>query len=57
MTEMFWILVQPGGMGKSWKWSAEVGGHYWRTANDIRNSWESVLHNFVSMYTGGLSRA
>ena len=26
--------IWPGGMGKSWKWSAEVGGHYWRTAND-----------------------
>ena len=24
--------VWPGGMGKSWKWGAEVGGHYWRTA-------------------------
>ena len=46
--------IWPGGMGKSWKWSANVGGHYWRTASDIKNVWDSdaakmvggVLHNF-----------
>ena len=29
--------VWPGGMGKSWKWAAAAGGHYWRTAADIKN--------------------
>jgi len=48
--------VWPGGMGKSWKWSAEVGGHYWRTAADILNVWDagsgrSVLHNFDVAYS------
>ena len=33
--------VWPGGLGKSWKWGAAVGGHYWRTAQDIKNSWWS----------------
>ena len=46
--------IWPGGMGKSWKWGANVGGHYWRTAADIMNVWDSgaklpspgsVLHN------------
>ena len=38
-------------MGKSWKWGAEVGGHYWRTAADIMNDWKNVLHNFDTAYS------
>eukprot|EP00038_Savillea_parva_P031693 m.89557 g.89557 ORF g.89557 m.89557 type:complete len:579 (+) comp9808_c0_seq1:91-1827(+) len=51
--------IWPGGMGKSWKWGADVGGHYWRTAADIMNTWGtglsgnggSVLHNFDVAYS------
>ena len=43
--------IWPGGDGKSWKWAAEVGGHYWRTAADIKNSWQSVLYNFDVAYS------
>ena len=43
--------IWPGGMGKSWKWSADVGGHYWRTAADIKNSWKSVTHNFDTAFS------
>ena len=43
--------VWPGGLGKSWKWAAEVGGHYWRTAADIKNGWSWVLHNFDTAYS------
>jgi hypothetical protein len=52
--------IWPGGVGKSWKWAADVGGHYWRTAADIMNAWESsaklassgsVLHNFDMAYS------
>lgn len=43
--------IWPGGMGKSWKWGAAAGGHYWRTARDIMNSWDSVLHNFDMPYS------
>eukprot|EP01050_Picozoa_sp_SAG11_P013929 SAG11_NODE_1666_length_4494_cov_53.554949_1_plen_578_part_00 len=43
--------IWPGGLGKSWKWSAEVGGHYWRTAADIKNGWASVTHNFDTAYS------
>merc|ERR1712232_86343 len=47
-------------MGKSWKWGADVGAHYWRTAADIMNAWDSthhlpspgsVLHNFDVAYS------
>ena len=27
--------IWSAGIGKSWKWGAEVGGHYWRTATDM----------------------
>ena len=43
--------IWPGGFGKSWKWGAEAGGHYWRTAADIKNSWSSVLYNFDAPYS------
>ena len=43
--------IWPGGMGKSWKWAAVAGGHYWRTAADIQNSWKAVLHNFDTAYS------
>ena len=43
--------IWPGGLGKSWKWGADVGGHYWRTASDIMNGWTSVLHNFDTAYS------
>ena len=28
-----------------------MGGHYWRTAADIRNGWKWVLHNFDTAYS------
>jgi hypothetical protein len=43
--------IWPMGVGKSWKWSAAVGGNYWRTAMDIRNEWDSVLYNFDTPYS------
>eukprot|EP00039_Didymoeca_costata_P013186 m.196401 g.196401 ORF g.196401 m.196401 type:complete len:223 (+) comp15700_c0_seq2:278-946(+) len=43
--------IWPGGMGKSWKWGAASGGHYWRTARDIKNDWEDVLFNFDTPYS------
>jgi alpha-galactosidase len=56
--------IWPNGEGKSWKWAADVGGSYWRTASDISNSWDlstpgqprsptggSVLHNFDVAYS------
>ena len=27
--------IWSAGIGKSWKWGADVGGHYWRTATDM----------------------
>jgi hypothetical protein len=35
--------VWSGGGGHSWKWAAEVGGHYWRMGSDSYDSWFSVL--------------
>ena len=57
--------VWSAGIGKSWKWAAEIGAHYWRTATDIYNAWDepvkggppffqgsgSVLHNFDMAYS------
>ena len=43
--------VWSGGLGKPWKWAAEVGGNYWRTTTDIYNDWDSVLHNFDVTYS------
>eukprot|EP01052_Picozoa_sp_SAG31_P033470 SAG31_NODE_3788_length_3881_cov_1.735590_3_plen_240_part_00 len=59
------FAVWSAGIGKSWKWSADIGGHYWRTATDIYNVWDrptegsapfwqgsgSVLHNFDMAYS------
>lgn len=30
------------GMGQVWEWGAEVGGNYWRTTGDIRDTWSSM---------------
>ena len=57
--------IWSAGIGKSWKWSSDVGGHYWRTATDIYNQWSGpiesttpfwqgsggVLHNFDTAYS------
>jgi alpha-galactosidase len=49
--------IWAGGMGKSWKWAAGVGGQYWRVSRDIRMygspqlTWEEgVLFNFDTAY-------
>ena len=43
--------VWSAGFGKSYKWSTEINGHYWRTTGDIHNEWSSILHNFDVTYT------
>jgi alpha-galactosidase len=30
------------GMGNVWTWGAEVGGNYWRTTDDITDTWQSM---------------
>lgn len=30
------------GMGNVWEWGAEVGGHCWRTTDDITDTWKSM---------------
>ncbi len=30
------------GMGKVWKWGAQVGGNLWRTTGDITDTWQSM---------------
>ncbi|HVU64769.1 MAG TPA: NPCBM/NEW2 domain-containing protein [Phycisphaerales bacterium] len=30
------------GMGHVWTWGAEVGGNYWRTTDDISDTWQSM---------------
>jgi len=30
------------GMGNVWEWGTEVGGHSWRTTQDINDSWSSM---------------
>jgi alpha-galactosidase len=30
------------GSADVWKWAADVGGNAWRTAGDIRDTWESM---------------
>lgn len=54
------------GFGKSWKWAAGIGGHYWRVATDMSNSWDqgyvpdqpgAVLKNFdTAMSIPGIQR-
>jgi alpha-galactosidase len=33
------------GMGKVWLWGAETGGNSWRTCDDIRDTWDSMIGN------------
>lgn len=33
------------GWGRVWEWGAEVGGNLWRTTDDIRANYESMLFN------------
>lgn len=33
------------GMGKVWRWGAQTGGNSWRTCDDIRDTWESMIGN------------
>lgn len=33
------------GMGDVWKWGAETGGNSWRTTDDIRDTWGSMMWN------------
>lgn len=42
------------GMGEVWKWGAEVGGHCWRTTDDLGNVRGGLLPGF---YAIGLSNA
>jgi alpha-galactosidase len=34
-----------------WKWAAEAGGHYWRMAGDIYDSWQAVLRQWDVVYS------
>jgi hypothetical protein len=36
------------GMGDVWKWGGSVNGNFWRTTEDITDTWESILHNGFS---------
>jgi alpha-galactosidase len=42
------------GWGHTWKWGAEVGGNLWRTTDDIRPDFESVMFNATAQL--GLER-
>ena len=33
------------GMGDVWKWGAATGGNSWRTTDDIRDNWKSMMTN------------
>jgi alpha-galactosidase len=33
------------GMSDVWKWGAEAGGNSWRTTDDIRDNWKSMIAN------------
>lgn len=35
--------VWSGPLGYSWKWAADVGGHYWRIGDDIYDGWQSLM--------------
>ncbi len=45
------------GMGDVWKWGAATGGNSWRTTDDIRDNWKSMMNNAtqrgdISSYAG-----
>lgn len=33
------------GLGDPWKWGPDVGGNLWRTTDDIRDEWSSMIGN------------
>ena len=33
------------GLGDPWKWGPDVGGNLWRTTDDIRDEWSSMMSN------------
>ena len=35
----------------SWKWASKAGGHYWRLAGDIYDSWSAVLRQWDVAYS------
>lgn len=43
--------VWTAGDAKPWKWGADVGGTYWRTANDIYDGWASVIRQWDVTYS------
>lgn len=43
--------VWSGGLARSWKWAASIGGTYWRMATDIYDGWGSVLRQFDVTYS------
>ena len=43
--------VWSAGLARSWTWAGDVGGTYWRMAQDIYNAWGSVLRQFDVTYS------
>jgi alpha-galactosidase len=35
--------ISEWGTNEPWEWGASVGGHMWRTTEDINDSWESIV--------------
>eukprot|EP01051_Picozoa_sp_SAG22_P000371 SAG22_NODE_9_length_35992_cov_37.278104_10_plen_437_part_00 len=35
--------VWSGPFAYSWKWAADVGGHYWRIGDDLYDGWQSLM--------------